>query len=318
MRHVLFAALAVLFCFTFTACGPECSPEPDLVVTMDQDIEEVRALPILASGKTELLAVQVPDSHGDFTVNLRITNAPYVIVDDFRVDQLIAGQPQDIELIRFRHNDEDLEKTDQAFNQSKLRFNWRMKQLADYALTEGQQYTSKVTLNWRYAGCRTQTGVATADVVGTVKSTNTLKNFVLQAQDAGRIDVLRGPKAKLTLGSNISNDRVQNITAPKYTVVFFDEGLPPTLGLGLAGADNIALQVNGQPRRYIDAADTIEVYTSSNPSVGGAPYDHAGQGASTATLVGGGKALVKLEIESERANGTSPEADVIWTLADVQ
>jgi hypothetical protein len=45
-----------------------CDPEPDITVTLSPLSEDVRTLPVLASGGTTLLGTAVPDAHGDIRV----------------------------------------------------------------------------------------------------------------------------------------------------------------------------------------------------------------------------------------------------------
>ncbi len=301
-----------------TGCGQPCTPEPDITVTLAKDVEDVRALPVLSSGKLSLLGVDVPDIHGDVSVSMQVSGADTLTVDALTFAQQVAGQPKDIELVRVQRNDAEFTNGDQAQSGSKFRFRWRIQKLAEYALVEGAAAVSNITMNWRFAGCRNQTGTATLDVAETVRSVNTLKNLVLKAAEAGRLDLARGAKAKMTVTSNSANDVLQGISEEKLQVTFFSEGLPPLIVLGRADASKIAMQLAGVPRNQLQPGEFLDIFTSSNASVGMAPYDHAGEAASATALVGGGKALVKLEVTSEKASSTmGPQKDVIYSLVDV-
>lgn len=298
-------------------CGPNCEPEPDITVSLSPESEEVRALPVLASGKLQLLDTDVWDSHGQVVVGVHPKGVDNVVLDSVSFEQQIGGQTKNIERVRTLLNDVDFTDASEASEGTKLGFFWRMKQLAEFGLEEAAAHTSKVTVNWRYAGCRTQSGTATLDLSGKVKGVSTPKNFVLQTAESGRLETANGPMAKMVLKSAWSNDVVQAIANPSYTVVFFSEGLPPIIGLGLADKSKIALRVNGMPRRSISSTEQLEVFTSSDASAK-APYDHAGTAAATQALIGGGKAVVQLKIESERANSAAgAQQDVITALVDV-
>lgn len=300
-----------------SGCGQQCTPEPDLTVNLVQAAEDVRALPVLSSGKLSLLGVEVPDSHGDVSVQLSLEGADSISVEDLTFTQSVGGADKDVSLVRVQQGDAEYADGNRARNDDRFRFLWRMQELADYVLAEGTAAASTVALNWRFAGCRTQTGVATVEVPQTVRSANTLKNLVLQSAEAGRLDLAQGPMAKMVVTSNVSNDTLVGVSNENLMVTFFSEGLPPLIGLGLADAPQIALRVNGMPTSQIAPGQSMEIFTSSRSSTD-APYDHAGQAASATALVGGGKALVKLEVSSERASGTAgPQRDIIYSLVDV-
>ena len=124
-------------------------------------------------------------------------------------------------------------------------------------------------------------------------------------------------RAAFVLGSAATNDRVIGISEPSYTVVFYSEGQPPIIGLGLVDKANIALRVDGAAKRQIASNEQIEVYTSTNAAET-APYDNAGQAEATQALVGPGRAVVQLKIDSQRANANSPVTDVVTQLVDVE
>lgn len=315
MRSFLASAITLAAALV-SGCGPDCPPEPDITVTMDQNAELAQTLPILPSGAVQLLETDVPDSHGDFALNVRMTNTPDVIAEGLTLSLQVDGQDIEVTPTRTQQGDADFAVNDEAQNQGTLRFFWRPKNLADYQLAAGKTYTAKVSMPWRFAGCRTQTGVAEGTVTGTIKDPDNVKNITVTSTEAGRVDVLRGIKTKFTVGTLVGNDTLVGLT-PKYTLTFFDEGLPPTLGFGIADASKIAMQQNGQPRSLLAPGESIEVYTSTNRGIGGAPYDHAGSAASTATLVGPGKAVVKFEMTSQRAAGSTTQNDVVYRLIDV-
>lgn len=298
-------------------CGPQCEPEPDISVTLTPEAEEVRSLPVLTSGKVKLLDVDVPDAHGDVKVKLAVDGVDSVTVDSLVFEQQVAGQTKQVDLLRTQHGDDEFEVATQAESGSVFRFVWRVKNLAEYLLPEGGAHTSKVKLGWGFRGCRTQGGEATVDVAGTVKSPSTPRNFELVSAEAGRFLAAQGPKARVSLKSKLTNQTLTGIANEKFTVTFFSEGLPPIIAYGTADAAQIALRVNGAPGSQLPPSGTLEAFTSTNASAGSAMWENAGVGASSAALIGGGKAVVKLEIESENPNTQIRSTDTVVTLVDV-
>lgn len=300
-----------------TACGPDCT-DPDVKVTLSASTEDVRALPVIPSGKLRLLDLDVPESHGRIEVKLAIEGADSVSIDSLEFTETINGTAKELERTRTQLNDADFADTDVASSGDALRFFWRTTQLGDLGLTEGQPHAAKVTVNWRKSGCRTQTGAAELEIPGVIRTPNTQKNFVLQTAEAGRLQTIGGIQAKLSLKSNVPNDMLQNITNPNYTVTFFSQGLPPIIGYGFADKTKVSRQVGGVPKGTLSAAETLDVFTSTNPSIGNAPYEHSGVAAATQALVGGGRAVVTLRIDAERANSTTGAfTEVINVLVDV-
>lgn len=321
-RCVLGAAVA-LTSLVGLGCGPQCPPEDDITVTFVEPTEDVRAIPLIASGATSLLETDVPDSHGTAAVKVQIEGGvDNVIFDSLTFEQQVAGGDKAIELVRVLAGTTEFEDAVEVPNQTPLSFHWRVRELAEYALEEGAAHTSTITANWRYSGCRTQTGTATLQVPGTIKQTNNLKNFTLESAEAGRLDPAQGAKAKMVLKNPSTSDFITGLDPLSYQVVFFSEGLPPIIGLGVAVdsvmEQRIARQSNGMGKSQLNVGESVEVFTSNDPGAQPAPYVHTGQAAATAALVGGGKAVVTLKIQSQRGTSVMPPVtDTISALVDV-
>jgi hypothetical protein len=314
-RLLLLSASATLMtgCFSFG----DCDPEPDITVALEPASEDVRALPVLASGKLSLLGINVPDAHGDERANLKMTNASSVEVTNLRFEERVDGAPKSIELLAQQHNGQKLEAGGFVADKGQLRFAWRAKNLAELRLPEAKPHTGRITLNWKYEGCRTQTGVATLDLPGHVKAVVSTGNLRLVSAEASRPDTLKGAQVKMALQSSVG-DAVVNLKDASFTVTYFGaDGLVPGTGLGLVGPAQVALQSGGTARTQIAVGETLEVFTSREPSRSPALYEASGT-AVTVGSVSGGKALVTLNVSSAKQSLPDvPQLDTLSELVDL-
>jgi hypothetical protein len=290
-----------------------CDPEPDITVALAVASEDVRSLPVIASGKTHLLTADVPDSHGDVKVKLLVQNAKAAVsLSSIEYAQTIAGAAKDIEFTARRKGTADY-TGGPANDADVLQFQWRTKALTDLALPVGAAHSARVTARWEFKGCRIQSGTASVDVPGLVKAAASATNLKLLTAEAYQPNPTKGAKVKLQLRSNVA-DAVDGLRDLKYSVSYFGSGAVPTLGIGLLTPTNIALQANGQGVTGISAVDTLDVYSSPTPNQPSAPYDFAGQAASTGVL-GAGKGLIMFSITSYKAS--APTVSVTDTFAEL-
>ncbi|HEX8820929.1 MAG TPA: hypothetical protein VF794_13460 [Archangium sp.] len=314
-RLLLLSASATLMtgCFSFG----DCDPEPDITVTLEPASEDVRSLPVLASGKLSLLGINVPDAHGDERARLKMTNASSVDVTSLRFEELVDGSPRSIELLAQQHNGQKLDAGGVVTDKGQLRFAWRAKNLAELRLPEAKPHTGRITLNWKYEGCRTQTGVATLDIPGYVKAVVSTGNLRLVSAEASRPDVVKGAQVKMALQSSVG-DAVVNLKDASFTVTYFGaDGLVPGTGLGLVSPAQVALQSGGAARTQIAVGETLDVFTSREPARSPAIYEPAGT-AATIGNVNGGKALITLNVSSEKQSMPGVrQVDTVSELVDV-
>lgn len=291
----------------------DCEPEPDITVTLEPASEDVRSLPVLASGKLSLLGLQVPDSHGDVKATLRMTNASSVSVTGVRYEELVDGSPRSIELLAQQHNGASLQEGGWVVDQGQLRFAWRSKNLTELRLPAAKAHTGRVTLNWEHQGCRTQTGVATLDIPGYVKAVVSTGNLRLVSAESAAPDTVKGAKLKMAVESAVG-DAVVNLKDAKFTVTYFGGGFLPGTGLGLVGPGQVALQSGGTARSQVAVGEKLEVFTSREPGASPALYEPAGAVASVGS-VSGGKALVTLTLASEKQS--QPGVTLVDTLSEL-
>lgn len=296
--------------------GGDCDPEPDITVKLEAASEDVRSLPVLASGKLSLLGIHVPDAHGDVKVNLRMTNASSVDITGLRFEELVDGTARNLEVLAQQHNGATASNGSPVVDKGQLRFAWRAKNLAELRLPAAKAHTGRVTLDWKYEGCRTQTGRATVDVPGFVKAVVSTGNLRLVSAEAAAPDLVKGARAKVAVESSVG-DAVVNLKNAKFTVTYFGAGLIPGVGLGLVESSQVALQSGGTARTQLAVGETLEVFTSQEPGASPAVYEPSGLAAAVGSI-NGGKALITLNLTSEKQSQPGvPVVDTVTELVDL-
>ncbi|AKI99733.1 hypothetical protein ATI61_10970 [Archangium gephyra] len=313
-RLLLLSASASLVSGCFY--GGDCDPEPDITVKLEAASEDVRSLPVLASGKLSLLGLNVPDAHGDVKVNLRMTNASSVDVTGLRFEEVVDGTPRTLEVLAQQHNGSTVNNGGSVVDKGQLRFAWRAKNLSELRLPAAKAHTGRVTLNWKYEGCRTQTGSATLDVPGFVKAVVSTGNLRLVSAEAAAPDLVKGAKVKMAVESAVG-DAVVNLKDAKFTVTYFGDGLIPGVGLGLVQASQVALRSGGTARTQVAVGETLEVFTSQEPGASSPVFEPSGLAAAVGSI-SGGKALVTLNLTSEKQSQPGvPVVDTVTELVDL-
>ncbi|MFN7132053.1 MAG: hypothetical protein ACK4N5_08215 [Myxococcales bacterium] len=319
MRLLLRSLLPASF-LALPACFPpgDCEPDPTVTVTLEPRSEDVRSLPILASGKTRLLGIDVPDSHGETRIDVKLVNAPGVDITGLRYEQSVDGQVKEIELVKQSHNDQDVKVGGKAMADGQLKFQWRARNLTDLNLPVAKPHVAKAVLDWKFVGqCGVQTGVATVEVPGLVKAAVSATNFKLvdSSIEVFKPDAVKGSKAKLSLQSAVG-DAVTNFKDARLLITYYGTGLAPTIGLGLVEMDKLAFQVEQKNRTEVAPNETLQLYTSANARQDGALWEHAGAAAGA---VSEGKALVTLTIgSSKKSEQTTVQVDSISALVDLK
>jgi hypothetical protein len=294
----------------------DCEPEPDITVALEAPTEDVRSLPVLSSGKVTLLGIDVPDAHGDVRAKLKMTNAYSVDVTGLNFEEQVDGRPWSLELLAQQHNGSAVNEGRSVSDKGELRFAWRSKNLTDFRLPAAKTHTGRITLNWKYEGCRTQTGMATLDIPGYVKSVVSTGNLSLVSAEASAPDPVKGAKVKMAVQSAVG-DTVVDLKDAKLTVTYFGAGLVPGIGLGRVGSSQVALQSGGVPRSQLAVGETLDVFTSREPGASPATYEPSGLAAAVGS-VSGGKALITLTVSSAKQSTPSvPALDTMTELVDL-
>jgi hypothetical protein len=308
MKAALAAALALC------ACGAPCK-DPDVTVVLTPELEDVRSLPILVSGKTQLpgLILDVPDSHGEIKIKVALTNAKAVTVTAMDYGTTVAGADKPVQINARRKGASDFGALGEVSTGDVLGYHWRTKEFTDLALPVAAAHVGKPSVAWKFQGCRVQTGTATVDVPGTIKAASSAKNFKLVGVEAIQPNPAKGVKVRMRLKSAVGED-VNSIGNYQYAITYFGE--PGGFGVGYLKSENIAHQANGEPRSGISATETLEVYSSPTPQQQNAPYDFAGQSAITG-LLSPRKGLLTLTLSSTAASASAPVTETFSELVDL-
>lgn len=280
--------------------APMCEPEPVVSVKLEKVSEDVRSLPVLASGRTRLLGVDVPDMHGEVRVNVKIANAPSVQAVGLRFEEAVNGVVKELSVLSQTQNDQDFGAGGAALEAGELKFRWRTKNLADYLLPPARPHSAKVTLDWKLVGkCGgVQTGVAAIEVPGLVKTVASAANLALTAHGVEIVkpDPVKGNKVRLTFG-NAVGDTLTGLKDAKFAITYFGKGLSPEIGFGTVEGQQAALVIGGTPGTEVQPTERLQVHSSPNAAAASPSFDHSGAFAATGTL-GEGRAVVTLTVGS--------------------
>lgn len=281
--------------------------EDEISVSLELEAEEVRDLPVLASGATSLLGLDVPDSHGELAVRVNIEGASSVAFRGLELQVQVDGAPLEVRMVRQRTPREDLQAgltATRIQDGDVLRFHVRARSLNDLALPQGVPYGADLALSWD------------EDTIETVRETGTaalqVSDFVAAAVDSGTFELLAQPRealepdategAQFRAAAEVSSGLTVEVVAASARVVYFGpEAAVP--GIGLALVDAPALQVGGAPAGAVAPDDVLDIYSSSAPAESPAPYTAGGTAAAVGS-VASGKALVTLELDYEHTDGT--------------
>jgi hypothetical protein len=315
------SVLCALAASTLTGClaGGDCDFDPSTIkVSLLPVTEDVRSLPVLASKKTSLLNINVPDSHGEVRVNVSVENTYSVNITGLRFEQSVDGTQRSIELVAQRLNDRDVQTGNEVESQDKLGFFWRMKNLTEYVLPAARPHNATIAMDWRYAGCGgIRTDTARIEIPGTVKAAASATNLRLVSAEAFAPDLTRGAQVKMSVASAVG-DGLTNLKNASYTVTYFGAGALPAIGLGFVDATKIALQSSGTARTSFELGETLDVFSSSNPTASPATYEAAGRAAGAGSF-SGGKALVTLTLtSSKKSEPTTTQVDTLTELIDIR
>jgi hypothetical protein len=290
-------------------------------VRLENTAQDVRDLPVIASGKTSLLGQDVPDSHGEITLVARVEGADHVLLSslDFTVD--IGGEALDLEIERTRIAGADAQTglvSSTISDGDSIVIDFRAKQLAELVLPQGTPYLAHTTLAWQ------------EDDIGAVESDTVALDTASQiaaAFDTGSFELrtdrpheARAPEtgatnAEIRGSVEVTSGLTVDLRATRIRTTYFGVSTLPTLGLALV--DSPAAQIAGASATQVAPTQVLDIYTSSNPTATPAPYAPAGTAAVTGD-VSGGKALVTMEIDYEPSDGTgSVTTDVVAFVADV-
>lgn len=260
-----FALLALLATLTLSGCGVSCEPTPiNMNVPLALTAETVRTLPIIASGKTSLAGVDVPDSHGVLEWDTSFTDGRigYVDVSNIQVDISIQGTSVPVEIVRV----EGLEYG-RLYEGGHLRLWWRVDPhrttLTQRVLNEGDAYQARVSFYWSLDGCEfSGHGTAALQNQGFVQPSAITTTFNPGSAAVSTAGANASYEAHATIKNGISTN-IQKVTA--IAVALGD--LP-----GAIVWTQSTITVNGMPVSAAAPGDDVKFSGSPLPATGSAPW----------------------------------------------
>lgn len=315
-------------CFSAgSSCAPDEEPCP-IVVTFEQGEEEFRDLPTLASGRTQLLGQDVPDSHADVSGIVHIECADHVLVDAISFGARVNDADLDIEIERSRNNDVDFDHGNPiglaVFEGDIIRVHFRARALTEILQPQGAAYSAIYELQWSEDVPlfeAAQTGSARLETDAVVAAAVNTGSFAIDdtAPRSASLPVA-ATAAQLRASAKITSGLTVDVNDVRMSAVFFGVAdLPPALpALGLALVDDPAVQVAGAAATQVAPSDVVDIFTSPDASAEPAVEGASGTAAATGD-VSGGKAVVTIEIDYTPSDGTAGlTTDALAFVVDVE
>lgn len=257
----------------------DCSP-PDPSATADVSFlqEEVRTLPIIASGAkgvwpfTPPPGLELPDSHGYIETRLETTaGLPWVDVDGLSVELEVAGQEIPIRLTRVeggRSDDKEEPKgkwSDRVYDRAALKIWWavdrsQVSSVSRMVLSEGASYSLTIDFSWRHTSCGgTVAGNVTRIFTDFIQASVNAKTFEGKGMpDIETTDDGAGFKAQYGVGSGLEAD----VKGGSALIVYFSGSNKGEAAL--ITFPSVGTKVNGLPASKVTPADTLEIYSAAD------------------------------------------------------
>jgi hypothetical protein len=262
VRSVAAVFLATL---TLSGCGVSCEPTS---IAMDVKLaltsEQTRTLPILASGKTSVAGVEIPDSHGvlDWDVSFTDDRVNVVDVQDLRLEISIMGNSVPVQIVKVEGMD-----SSRLYDRDHVRIWWTVDPHratpVERALHEGDSYQAKIRFHWSLDGCQySGDGIAEAVNPGFVQPSVITTTF---NPTSGAVST-SGANASYEAHASIKNGI--STTIQKVTAVALGLGDVP----GTVLWTQSTVTVNGLPVSSAAPGDDVGFSGSPLPTSGAAPW----------------------------------------------
>lgn len=280
-----------------TTCDPE-TVQATVELTLTD--EEVRTLPILASGATQVAGQEIADSHGRLAVDVNVThpNISRVEVEDLTVEVSVNGSDVPVEVTNVGGGSswekaEDESWSGTAFDGGELTLHWAVDReetsaIDEMVLPEGEPYTATVDFIWSFEGCSIRAHGSVeesfSDHVQASVDAQTFRTVDREAEwDAGGA----GFQAtyETTSGLVVTVDDVS-----ARAVFHASDGL---VGLGLVTFDQVGWNVSGEPGSTVTPDDRLNVHSSDQP---GSTGSYAESGTVTPPTLAGEPGLMVLTV----------------------
>lgn len=277
----------------------------------------------LESGASQLLGIDLADSHAHLAVRWIIDGVADVEITSMGIELEIDGEPVDVTVERQMKDDDDLEIGDTLWSEERIRYYLRVPGLANLQQPVGARFAATFTLGWRrtFSGCPEQTGTETFSVEGVIAPVVDAASFALVPEPpATAAEPSATDGAQLQIAAEITSGLTVTVEDVRGMITYFgEEGVTvtPTTGIALLALSDLATQIDGEHAGVIGPGEILEIYTSSDPEASPAPLGPA----STATTLGSvaeGRAVIVLEVDYEPGDGRPGiQTDVVAAVVDL-
>lgn len=273
--HRAVLALLVVTAAIVPGCT-RCDPETvEATVELTLSDEEVRTLPILASGDTQVAGQEVADSHGRLEVDVNVThrNISRVDVDDLTVEVAVDGTAVPVEVTNVGGGSgwdqaDDGSWSGQAPDGSTLVLHWVVDRdeadPADLVLPEGAPYEAAVDFTWSYEACSIEAHGSVNESFGDhVQASADAQTFRTVDRQAEWDATGAGFNATYETTSGLV------VTVEDVSVQAIFHASDGLVGLGLVTFDQVGWNVSGDPGSTVTPDDRLNVHSSDQPGSAG-------------------------------------------------
>lgn len=258
-------AAIVLAALTLTGCGASCETTPVFMeVQLTLTAEQVRSLPMLASGKTGLAGVDVPDSHGvlDWDVSFTDSRIDMVDVGDLQLEIAISGTSIPVKILKVEGVDYG-----RLYDGDHIRIWWTVDPNhatpLERSLHEGDSYQAKIKFPWYLSGCvYSGNGVAEEVTPGFIQPSVITTTFNPVSGVVSKSGANASYEAHASIKNGISTT-IQGVTAIAV-------GLGDLPGTVLWTSSSVT--VNGLPGAVAAPGNDVGFTGGAMPTSGAAPW----------------------------------------------
>jgi hypothetical protein len=321
MRAWGILAIVILTASSTWTAGCNCYPQRiDATVTGVASSQEARSLPIIASGGTRLLGIDVPDSHGLFSVRLELDNANITRfeISGLRLTGSVDGATAPLRITnadglgRWGSRDDGRTWYGEGQDGSTFDVHWtldrdRLSRVTDLNLREGAPYALQLEFSWLYESCAEKAaGTVRIPVTGVVAASVNAQNFESKATPMIEESLTGvGLKADFTPKSGLS---VKMAGAQAVAAVLPASGAIP---LGVYGFTSLGWTVDGASKDVVAPGQTLRVQSKGATGL----YAASGQKAPPGLDAEGGLVVLIVRLEYTVVDGTPGATTDVFAFA---
>lgn len=300
MRRIAVAALLVGLALA-PGCV-RCDPKTvDATVDLALAEEEVRTLPIQASGATQVAGIEVPDSHGRLEVNLSVShpNISRVAIEDLTLQVTVNGSRVPVEVPAIGGGG-DWEQADDgswsgtAFDNGSIQVWWRVDRgevaaVDEQVLPKGAPYEATVSFTWEHDGCDVR---ASGDVEQSFSDHVQASVDASTFQTRNRTVAWNATAAGFRAGYETTSGLVVEVDDVEARATFLAAS-PTGGGLGLVRFEDVGWNVSGEATSTVAPGDVLHVHSAAES---GAGASYAASGTVVPPDLLGSRGLVVLQV----------------------